>query len=194
MKDDEEQEQIKENDEDMVLKKDDKEDEKINEKEEEEELQDRKHFFARNERNKLLLAMLQVFSKFTNVRSLYREPEILNIYKDLLSSKNSEIQKAALACLYSYKYNYLLPYKVQLDNIVDEKSLKNELVRFQISVKDENEDEKNEIVQKEHREELMPLLMRILYAKMTQRVGMRTGGKAGGLIRRKIILRLVENF
>lgn len=186
MKDEEDQEKTEE--------KIEKEDEKINAEEEvEEDEQNCKHSIARIERNKLLLAMLQVFSKFTNVRSLYREPEVLKIYQDLLSSKNSEIQKAALACLYTYKYNYLLPYKVQLDNIVDEKSLKNELVRFQISV-DGNENDKNEIVQEEHREGLIPVLMRILHAKMTQRVGMRTGGKAGGLIKRKIILRFVKKL
>lgn len=131
--------------------------------------------------------MLQVFGKFTNVRSLYREPEILRIYLDLLSSKNSEIQKAALHCLYTYRHKYLTPYKEQLDNIVDEKNLKNELARFQISVGEGIE----AVVQEEHREGLIPILMRILHSKMSQRVGMRTGGKTGGLVRRKTILRFV---
>jgi U3 small nucleolar RNA-associated protein 20 len=134
---------------------------------------------------KLLLAMLQTFGRFTNTRSLYREPEIHRIYLDLLSSKNSEIQKAALACLYTYKYKYILPYKEHLDNIVDEKNLKNELSRFQISVGEANET----ILLEEHRQDLMPIIMRILHAKMVQRVGMRTGGKSGGLVKRKTILR-----
>lgn len=138
---------------------------------------------GRTERIKLLLAMLEVFGKFTNTCSLYREPEILKIYLDLLSSKNYEIQRAALGCLYTYKYKYLLPYKDQLDNIVTEKNLKNELTRFHISVQD------GAVLQQEHRESFMPILMRILHAKMSQRVGMRTGGKSGGLVRRKTILR-----
>ena len=141
------------------------------------------------ERTKLLLAVLQVFSKFTNTRSLYREPEVLRIYQDLLSSKNSEVQKAALNCIYTYKYKYLLPYKEHMDNIVDEKNLKNELARFQISVGEGTEEV---AVQEEHRSGLMPILMRVLHAKMSQRVGMRTGGKTGGLVRRKTILRFVD--
>ncbi|OXU31234.1 hypothetical protein TSAR_014768 [Trichomalopsis sarcophagae] len=152
-----------------------------------EEDEDSKLQLGRIERVKLLLAMLQVFGKFTNVRSLYREPEILRIYLDLLSSKNSEIQKAALHCLYTYRHKYLTPYKEQLDNIVDEKNLKNELARFQISVGEGIE----AVVQEEHREGLIPVLMRILHSKMSQRVGMRTGGKTGGLVRRKTILRFL---
>ncbi|XP_014218857.1 small subunit processome component 20 homolog [Copidosoma floridanum] len=166
-------------------KDDEKEDEEEVEKDEttptdrEEELRQQ---LSRTERIKFLLAMLKVFGKFTNPLSLYRESEVVQIYLDLLSSKNSEIQKAALGCLYTYKYNYLLPYRAQLNAIVDEKNMKNELARFYISAED------GSVVLEEHRAGLMPVLMRILHAKMTQRVGMRTGGKGGGHTRRKIIL------
>lgn len=130
--------------------------------------------------------MLQLFGKFTNTCSLSREPEIRRIYLDLLASRNAEIQKAALGCLYTYKHKYLLPYRQQLDSIVDERNLKTELARFQVGT-----DATVAVVQEEHREGLMPILMRILHAKMSQRVGMRTGGKAGGHVRRKAILRWV---
>ncbi|KAJ8667479.1 hypothetical protein QAD02_009142 [Eretmocerus hayati] len=146
---------------------------------------------GRAQRVKLLLAMLQVFGKFTNTRSLFREPEVLRIYLDLLSSKNSEIQKAALNCLYTYKHKYLLPYREHLDNITDEKNLKNELARFQVNTASDGGEA---TVRDEHRSGLMPVLMRILHAKMTQRVGMRTGGKAGGLVRRKTILRFLAGI
>ena len=133
---------------------------------------------------KLLLAQMEVFSKVVNPKSLYREPEMFKIYLDLLTSKNSEIQKAALNCLFTYKYKYLLPYKEHLYNFVDEKHLKSELTRFKITKEDS-------IIEEDHREGLLPILMRIIYAKMTMRVGMRTGGKAGGILRRKMILRFL---
>ncbi|XP_011495601.1 PREDICTED: small subunit processome component 20 homolog [Ceratosolen solmsi marchali] len=183
--DDETKEEVKgeDNDDDET-----KEEDQINN--EKECASEQKEFHSKLTRTKsvkLLLAMLQTFGKFTNTRSLYREPEIQKIYLDLLSSKNSEIQKASLACLYTYKHKYLMPYKDHLDNIVDEKNLKNELIRFQISV-----DEANQIVLRdEHREDLMPIIMRILHAKMMQKVGMRTGGKSGGLVKRKTILRFL---
>ena len=133
---------------------------------------------------KFLLAQMQVFSSVVNPKSLYRESEMYKIYLDLLTSKNSEVQKAALNCLYAYKHKYLIPYKDHLNNLVDEKQLKNELTRFKITKEDS-------MIEEGHREGLLPILMRIIYAKMTMRVGMRTGGKAGGLIRRKMILRFL---
>lgn len=133
---------------------------------------------------KLLLAQMQIFSKVVNPKSLYRETEMSKIYLDLLSSKNAEIQKAALNCLFAYKHKYLIPYKEHLSNFVDEKQLKNQLTHFKIT-KDES------MIDNAHRDDLFPILMRIIYAKMTTRVGMRTGGKSGGLHRRKMILRFL---
>ncbi|XP_051172265.1 small subunit processome component 20 homolog [Leptopilina boulardi] len=133
---------------------------------------------------KLLLAQMEIFTKVVNPKSFYRETEMSKIYLDLLSSKNAEIQKAALNCLFAYKHKYLLPYKEHLSNFVDEKQLKNELTHFKIT-KDES------MIDNNHRDDLFPILMRIIYAKMTTRVGMRTGGKSGGLHRRKMILRFL---
>ncbi|XP_012255555.2 small subunit processome component 20 homolog [Athalia rosae] len=148
------------------------------------EAADNKLSFEGKQKIKLLLAQMEIFSKVKNPRTLYRESEIYKIYLELLSSKNPEIQKSALNCLLSYKHKYILPYKENLYNLIDEKSLKNELALFKI-------DQESKVIQDEHREGLLPIVMRILYAKMVMRTGMRTGGKAGGLVRRTIILRFL---
>ncbi|XP_012286717.1 small subunit processome component 20 homolog [Orussus abietinus] len=146
--------------------------------------QAKSRFGSRLRKIKLLLGQMEVFSKMSNPRMLHRASEVENIYLELLSSRNVEIQKAALNCLLSYRHKYILPYKEQLQNLVDEKNLKSELIRFRI-------DQDSEILQEEHREELMPLVMRIIYAKMATRTGTRTGGKGGGLVRRKAVLRFL---
>ncbi|XP_043287121.1 small subunit processome component 20 homolog [Venturia canescens] len=133
---------------------------------------------------KLILAQMRVFAKMSNPRTLYREPEMNKIYMDLLTSKNVEIQKAALDCLFAYKPKYLMPYKENLYSLVDEKNLKNELARFRI-------DQESSILKNEDREGLMPILMRLIYAKMVMKIGTRTGGKGGAIVRRKIILRFL---
>lgn len=133
---------------------------------------------------KLLIAQLKVFSKVNNPKTLYREPELSRIYMDLLTSKNVELQKSALDCLLAYKHKYLAPYRENLSSLIDEKNLKNELARFRI-------DKESSMLKDEHREGLMPILMRLLYAKMVMRIGTRTGGKGGALVRRKIILRFL---
>ncbi|XP_033340653.2 small subunit processome component 20 homolog [Megalopta genalis] len=133
---------------------------------------------------KVLIAQLEIFGKITNPRTLYRESEIQKIYLDLLSSKNPDIQKAALNCLLTYNHKYLLPYKDNLISLISEQNIKNELTRFKI-------DEESSSIQNEHRKDIIPILMRILYAKMASKTGMRTGGKGGGLLRRKLILRFL---
>lgn len=136
----------------------------------------------RNCKRKLLIAQMEIFEKVLNPKTLYREAEMRQIYLDLLSSKNADIQKAALNCLFAYKHKYLLPYKESLYGLINEKNLKNELARFKLE---------SNVIQEEHREDLVPIIMRIVYAKMIIKTGMRTGGKAGGFVRRKMILRFL---
>jgi len=143
------------------------------------------HSKNRNYKVKLLIAQMEIFHKVLNPKMLYKEAEIHQIYLDLLFSKNTDVQKAALNCLFAYKHKYLLPYKEHLYGLINEKNLKNELMRFKL-------DRESNMIDEQHRENLMPIIMRIIYAKMIMKTGMRTGGKGGGSTRRKIILRFLN--
>ncbi|KYN12679.1 Small subunit processome component 20 like protein [Trachymyrmex cornetzi] len=138
----------------------------------------------RNYKVKLLLAQMEIFDKVQNPKMMHREAEMHQIYLDLISSRNLDIQRAALNCLFAYKYKYLLPYKEFLYGLINEKNYKSELTRFKL-------DRESNMIEEEHRENLMPIIMRIIYAKMIMKTGMRTGGKASGFARRKIILRFL---
>lgn len=133
---------------------------------------------------RLLLAQLEVLSKVRNPKALYREPELNKLYFELLSHKNPEVQKEALNCLMTYKYKYLIPYQKNLLNLIDEKNFKNELVLFRV-------DSESTVVQTEHREGLMPVVIQIVFAKMTSKIGLRTGGKGSSQYRRNIVLRFL---
>ncbi|KYM75651.1 Small subunit processome component 20 like protein [Atta colombica] len=139
----------------------------------------------RNYKVKLLLAQMEIFDKVQNPKMMHRESEMHQIYLDLISSRNLDIQRAALNCLFAYKYKYLLPYKESLYGLINEKNYKSELTRFKL-------DRESNMIEEEHRENLMPIIMRIIYAKMIMKTGMRTGGKTGGFARRKIILRFLD--
>ena len=65
--------------------------------------------------------------------------------------------------------------------------MKNELTRFKI-------DNESNMILDEHRDEFIPILMRIIYAKMITKTGMRTGSKAGGILKRKMILRFLAGI
>ncbi|XP_044019346.1 small subunit processome component 20 homolog [Aphidius gifuensis] len=127
------------------------------------------------------------FSKIKNPKSLYREQEINEIYLKLLISKSGDLQKAALDCLVTYKYTWLLPYKNNLYGLIDEKNLRNESTRFKVA----NEDNLLGTILPNDREYLMPIVMRIIYAKMITRGTGRSASGCGGLERRKALLRFL---
>lgn len=135
-------------------------------------------------RTKTLIAYLQLFSKFRNPRTMYREPEIYQIYIDLLSYKHPDVQKAALECIFTYKHKFLIPYSEHLFALINDKLFKNEVAKFKI-------DKESAMIQEEHRMELIPIVMRLVYSKMTAKAGMRTGGKAGPGVRRSLVLRFL---
>ncbi|MBN3281355.1 UTP20 protein, partial [Polyodon spathula] len=133
---------------------------------------------------KQLIAHLKVFSKFSNPRSLYLEPKLKELYTQLLCHQDQEVQKIALECLMTYKDPHLMPYKENLQRLLDDKHFKEEIVHFSIS-------EENTIVKAPHRPNLIPVLMRILYGRMRSKTGSRTQGKSGAGTRMSIVLRFL---
>ncbi|XP_031438174.1 small subunit processome component 20 homolog isoform X1 [Clupea harengus] len=133
---------------------------------------------------KQLLAHLKVFSKFTNPRALYLEPSLIQLYTKLLCHKDQYIQKMALECVLTYKDPAILPYKVNLERLLDDKHFKDEIVHFNIS-------EEGAVVQDDHRPQLIPLLMRILYGRMSTKGGSKFQGKTSTASRSSIVLRFL---
>ncbi|XP_052810287.1 small subunit processome component 20 homolog [Mya arenaria] len=128
-----------------------------------------------------LVVQLQLFSKFKDPHSVYREPELRKLYFDLLIHKNADVQKTAFKCIMTYKYGYLVPYRENFERLLDDKTFKNEIVLFSIS-------QENSVVSPEHRPDLLPVLMRILYGKMHVKTGKGTSGKQHSHVRQSIIL------
>ncbi|WAR09427.1 UTP20-like protein [Mya arenaria] len=114
-----------------------------------------------------LVVQLQLFSKFKDPHSVYREPELRKLYFDLLIHKNADVQKTA--------------FKENFERLLDDKTFKNEIVLFSIS-------QENSVVSPEHRPDLLPVLMRILYGKMHVKTGKGTSGKQHSHVRQSIIL------
>lgn len=131
-----------------------------------------------------LLQQLTFFSKIRNPKNLHREPELYKLYLDLLSHRNSEVQKTALDCIMVYKHKYLIPYKENLYSLIDDRKFKDELSSFRID-KDTN------IVQDIHRKDLIQIVLRIVFSKMMVKTGLRTGGKSSGQMRRLLVLRFL---
>ncbi|KAM6154071.1 small subunit processome component 20 homolog [Erethizon dorsatum] len=133
---------------------------------------------------KQLIAHLQVFSKFSNPRALYLESKLYELYLQLLLHQDQTVQKITLDCIMTYKHPHLLPYRENLQRLLDDKTFKEEIVHFSIS-------EDNAVVKTAHRAELFPILMRILYGRMKNKTGSKTQGKSASGTRMAIVLRFL---
>nr|XP_057934713.1 small subunit processome component 20 homolog [Doryrhamphus excisus] len=135
---------------------------------------------------KQLIAHLTVFSKFTNPCSLYMESSLRELYNQLLCHQDQQIQRVALECVLTYKDPSIVPYKENLQRLLDDKHFKEEIVHFNIS-------EETGVVDASHRAELIPLLMRILFGRLRSKGGSRFQGKASAATRSSIILRFLAS-
>ncbi|VDO64326.1 unnamed protein product [Haemonchus placei] len=110
---------------------------------------------------KTLCALLDVYAKFTDAKSVYLESKIRNMYEHLLMVGNDMVQKSVLACIFSYRDKALLPYKENFERLLDEKTFREQLVLFTI-----NEEEGNSIIHSDYRGKVMHILLRFLYGKL----------------------------
>ncbi|XP_047404034.1 small subunit processome component 20 homolog isoform X1 [Sciurus carolinensis] len=133
---------------------------------------------------KQLIAHLQVFSKFSNPRALYLESKLYELYLQLLLHQDQTVQKITLDCIMTYKHPHILPYRENLQRLLDDRSFKEEIVHFSIS-------EENTVVKTAHRADLFPILMRILYGRMKNKTGSKTQGKSASGTRMAIVLRFL---
>jgi U3 small nucleolar RNA-associated protein 20 len=93
-----------------------------------------------------------------------------------------QVQSVALEILVAYKLKFLLPYKENLLRLLDEKQFKSELLAFPIG-------EENTDIKPEHRADLMPVILRLLYGRMrAAKAGKKHGGRGAILGRRMLIL------
>uniref|UniRef100_A0A8B9WA81 UTP20 small subunit processome component n=1 Tax=Bos mutus grunniens TaxID=30521 RepID=A0A8B9WA81_BOSMU len=133
---------------------------------------------------KQLIAHLQVFSKFSNPRALYLESKLYELYLQLLLHQDQMVQKITLDCILTYKHPHILPYRENLQRLLEDRNFKEEIVHFSIS-------EDNTVVKAAHRAELFPILMRILYGRMKNKTGSKTQGKSASGTRMSIVLRFL---
>ncbi|CAK1596413.1 unnamed protein product [Parnassius mnemosyne] len=132
---------------------------------------------------KTLISIMQVLAQFKNPRALHKEPVFWELYMEFLKHKNSGLQKFALDCVLNYKNKNVIAYKSNLYNLVDDKKFKDELTLFKIT-------EDSQHIQPEDREHVIPIVLRILYGKMTSKLG--ADKKGGGQTKRSLVMRYLS--
>lgn len=111
-------------------------------------------------------ALIGVFAQVGNPKVLYRAKQVYETLLSLLSNRDIEVQKLALKAVLTWKQEGVKPYKENLEYLLDESRFKNELT---VLLQGEN------AIQPQHRSELMPVLLRILYGRATSKKGAASG-------------------
>lgn len=98
----------------------------------------------------------------------------------MLDENEPELQLKVLDCLLNWKDEYLLPYGQHLRNLVNPKTLRDELTRWSLS-------RESELVNEKHRDSLVPLVIRILVPKV-RKLKTLASRKAASMHHRKAVI------
>lgn len=111
-------------------------------------------------------AMLGVFSQFINPKVLYKNEEVYTALLQLMENGDADVQKVTLKAILTWKQEGVKPYQENLEFLLDEARFKNELTVFLQS---------DDLIKSEHRAELMPVLLRLLYGRTISKKGAASG-------------------
>ncbi|KAJ2239000.1 U3 snoRNP protein, partial [Coemansia sp. RSA 475] len=123
---------------------------------------------------------LKLISKFRNPQQLPRAPTLYSLFLRMITRGDNEMQRHALGCLLAWRQSGVHPYAENLRNLVDEKRFRDEIKTFDLAVNGQS-------INIVHREQLMPILLRVLHGQMMVRNG-KASRKDGMRIRRAVIL------
>ncbi|KAJ6262575.1 U3 small nucleolar RNA-associated protein [Drechslerella dactyloides] len=132
-------------------------------------------------------AMLKIFARFHNPRVLYKADDVYDALLDMAASGDTKRQTVALECIFAWKSPAIRPYQENLMNLFSESNFRDEITNFIQVDKDES------IIQEDHRSQLMPVLLRVLYGRSLSRKNAASGSR-GMESRRISILASLANF
>ena len=117
---------------------------------------------GRTDATRVLSGFLEVFANMTSGVPLFQAEVLRRVFTALLAKTHNQVQLLSLKSLYLWKPEDMMPYKTHLENLIDDEKYRDELTFFTI------DDDLGQVKQA-HRPGLVPVLSRILYAKVVQR-------------------------
>ena len=124
--------------------------------------------------------MLTVFSQFVNPFVVFRQEEVYSTLLGVLQNGDIDIQRLALRSVLAWKSPSRKPYEENLFNLLDESKFRDELTTFL------GLNQGDSFMQRDHRAEMIPVVLRLLYGRLVSRTGSKARG--GQEARRKATL------
>ncbi|TDZ49826.1 U3 small nucleolar RNA-associated protein 20 [Colletotrichum trifolii] len=138
------------------------EDDDASESQEDEETQGKGEDWSLQDRK----ALVGVFSLFINPKVLYQHERVYRALLHLMENGDGEVQKLTLKAILAWKQDGVRPYQENLEYLLDESRFKNEITVFL---------QGEQTIRPEHRAELMPVLLRLLYGRTISKKGVASG-------------------
>lgn len=130
------------------------------------------------------LTAVKIIHSFKSMKKVHRRDDFKSILMDLLCCRDNSIQKASFNCLLVYEIEEIKPYIPKILRILDDKSARTELSSFSLDIEDDQ-------ITSEHRAQVIPILLRILYGKMKGQIGKKSSGKSKADQRKTLVMRFV---
>jgi U3 small nucleolar RNA-associated protein 20 len=111
-------------------------------------------------------AMLRVFGQFQNPGALFENQKVYQALLRLLENGDIDMQSLALKALLTWKQDGVKPYGESLESLLDDSKFKNEITNLL---------QGDDLVQPQHRPQLMPILLRLLYGRTISKKGPASG-------------------
>eukprot|EP01052_Picozoa_sp_SAG31_P004851 SAG31_NODE_206_length_20335_cov_17.910160_4_plen_1120_part_00 len=129
--------------------------------------------------NSALRDYLKLFETFKGAGFMHNADAVRECLERLLTKAEPDIQKLSLNCLLPFRKKQLSLYMPILNEMIDEKSFREAITEFRLTDDASEADvslsgktgEKITRLQPEHREVVVPILIRILYGKLMNRRG-----------------------
>ncbi|CDW57186.1 UTP20, small subunit (SSU) processome component [Trichuris trichiura] len=125
---------------------------------------------------KTLIAMLRVFANFKNCSAVHENDSLRQLYLKLLLHYRSDLQKAALCCLFNYYSEEEIPnaYRDKLEGLLDDKMFRERLVLLGEELQAEDADFGH----------LLTILLRLLYGRIQGKRGASRKGQVFAFLAR----------
>jgi len=128
----------------------------------------------------------KIIQSFSNILRVHRQAELKELILDLLCCRDLSVQRAAFNCLCAYNIEALKPYNDSIRKILDEKKVRSELSVFSINCEESGR------VLDDHREQLIPIIQRIVFGRMISNVGKKTSGRDNAARRKDFVMRFIS--
>ncbi|WVW79710.1 hypothetical protein I302_101680 [Kwoniella bestiolae CBS 10118] len=160
--------------------------------------EERSSHLSTKQRQQRTASYLELLAKFVNPKAAYRSDDLHTLYLDILAKGEPKLQGLALKCLMTYKSPKLVPYRESLEALLEDSKFRDELARLRLSVAEQDygvqSQEKSAlaktrvvIIDQAHRDEALPVIIRLLYGIITSRRG-KSSSAQGQTARKQAVL------